>query len=216
MRTWTRATPRRPSTPSVAASLLATLVLSGCGATAVGREGADATRGKELFQQRCGQCHTLADAGTGGQIGPNLDSGFIARDQGFDDDTYFEVVYEQMKIPAPPMPDFDEEGSKDFLSEQDRVSIADYVASVANKPVEKPASDDPKAIFTASCGSCHTLSDAGTSGAVGPNLDESSIRLEGAVEQISNGGGGMPPFKGTLSDKEIRALARYVVKVRGS
>jgi cbb3-type cytochrome c oxidase subunit III len=199
----------------VAASLLAALVLSGCGGTAVGREGADATRGKELFQQRCGQCHTLADAGTAGQIGPNLDYGFIARDQGFDEDTYFEVVYEQMKIPAPPMPDYDEEGTRDFLSEQDRVSIADYVASVANKPVEQPASDDPKAIFTASCGSCHALSDAGTSGAVGPSLDESSIGLEPAIEQIANGGGGMPPFKGQLSDEQIRALAEYILEVRG-
>ncbi len=214
MRTWTRATPPRPSTATVAASLLATLVLSGCGATAVGREGADTTRGKELFQQRCGQCHTLADAGTAGQIGPNLDNGFLARDQGFSEDTYFEVVYEQMKIPAPPMPQYDEEGTKDFLSEQDRISIADYVASVANKPVEKPAGDDPKGIFTASCGSCHTLSDAGTSGAVGPNLDQSSIDLQGAIAQITNGGGGMPPFKGQLSNDQIRALAKYILDVR--
>jgi len=214
LRTWTRATPPRPRTATVAASLLATLVLSGCGATAVGREGADTTRGKELFQQRCGQCHTLADAGTAGQIGPNLDNGFVARDQGFSEDTYFEVVYEQMKIPAPPMPQYDEEGTKDFLSEQDRISIADYVASVANKPVEKPAGDDPKAIFTASCGSCHTLSDAGTSGAVGPNLDQSSIDLQGAIAQIENGGGGMPPFKGQLSNDQIRALADYILDVR--
>lgn len=215
MRTWSRATPRRPSTAAVAASLLATLALSGCGATAVSREGADTTRGKELFQQRCGQCHVLADAGTAGQIGPNLDSGFIARNQGFDEDTYFQVVYEQMKIPAPPMPEFDEEGTKNYLPEQDRISIADYVAAVANKPVAQAASNDPKAIFTGSCGSCHTLSDAGTSGAVGPNLDESSIDLQGAVRQIANGGGGMPPFKGQLSDEQIRALAQYILKVRG-
>ncbi|MDQ3865261.1 MAG: c-type cytochrome [Actinomycetota bacterium] len=215
MRTWSRATPRRPSTAAVAASLLATLALSGCGATAVSREGADTTRGKELFQQRCGQCHVLADAGTAGQIGPNLDSGFNARNQGFDEDTYFQVVYEQMKIPAPPMPEFDEEGTKNYLPEQDRISIADYVAAVANKPVARAASNDPKAIFTGSCGSCHTLSDAGTSGAVGPNLDESSIDLQGAVRQIANGGGGMPPFKGQLSDEQIRALAQYILKVRG-
>ncbi len=215
MRTWSRATLRRPSAAALAASLLATFVLSGCGATAASREGADTTRGKELFQKRCGQCHVLADAGTAGQIGPNLDSGFTARDQKFDEETYFQVVYEQMKIPAPPMPEFDEKGTKNYLPEQDRISIADYVATVANKPVARAASNDPKAIFAGSCGSCHTLSDAGTSGAVGPNLDESSIDRGGAIEQITNGGGGMPPFKGKLSDKQIRSLAEYVLKVRG-
>ena len=29
-----------------------------------------------------------------------------------------------------------------------------------------------KAVFTSNCGSCHTLADAGTTGAVGPNLDD--------------------------------------------
>ena len=29
--------------------------------------------GKLIFQQNCGTCHTLADAGTNGQVGPNLD-----------------------------------------------------------------------------------------------------------------------------------------------
>jgi cytochrome c oxidase subunit II len=36
------------------------------------REGG-AVQGKELFTQQCGSCHTLADAGTDGQVGPNLD-----------------------------------------------------------------------------------------------------------------------------------------------
>jgi cytochrome c553 len=30
-------------------------------------------QGKQLFQQNCGTCHTLADAGTAGKVGPNLD-----------------------------------------------------------------------------------------------------------------------------------------------
>ena len=30
-------------------------------------------QGKQLFQQNCGTCHTLADAGTQGKVGPNLD-----------------------------------------------------------------------------------------------------------------------------------------------
>jgi mono/diheme cytochrome c family protein len=36
-----------------------------------------------------------------------------------------------------------------------------------------------------------------------------------AVRQITNGGGGMPAFKGKLTEKQIRALAGYVVKNAG-
>ena len=32
-----------------------------------------AANGKEAFARTCGGCHTLADAGTNGQVGPNLD-----------------------------------------------------------------------------------------------------------------------------------------------
>ena len=54
------------------------------------------------------------------------------------------------------------------------------------------------------------LEEAGTSGTVGPNLDESQPSFEDAVQQITNGGGGMPAFGDQLTDEQIRALARYV------
>jgi mono/diheme cytochrome c family protein len=68
---------------------------------------------------------------------------------------------------------------------------------------------------SAGCGSCHTLSDAGSSGTIGPNLDDSTIDFAGAVEQITNGGGGMQAFSGTLSEEEIANVAAYVVTARG-
>lgn len=60
-----------------AVPLAATLALAGCGKT-VGFDdgGGDKALGKELFTANCGSCHTLADAGTTGQIGPNLDYAF--------------------------------------------------------------------------------------------------------------------------------------------
>lgn len=66
-------------------------------------------------------------------------------------------------------------------------------------------------IFVANCGSCHALSDAGTSGAIGPSLD--GIGLDGSAveEQVRNGGGGMPAFEGQLSDDQIGAVSAYVV-----
>lgn len=68
-----------------------------------------------------------------------------------------------------------------------------------------------KEIFaSAGCGNCHVFEDAGTSGQVGPNLDESGIDYDGAVQQIANGGGGMPAYKDQLSEEEIANVAAYV------
>ena len=73
-----------------------------------------------------------------------------------------------------------------------------------------------KEIFaSAGCGSCHTLADAGSAGTIGPNLDTSSIDFAAAVTQITNGGGGMQAFSGTLSEEEIANVAAYVVTARG-
>jgi cytochrome c553 len=81
------------------------------------------------------------------------------------------------------------------------------------------AQGDPAAgeeVFaSAGCGSCHTLQEAGTSGTVGPNLDESSIDEAGAAQQVAEGGGGMPPFSGQLSEEQIQDVAAFVVASQG-
>lgn len=73
-----------------------------------------------------------------------------------------------------------------------------------------------KVVFTANCGSCHSLADAGTSGTVGPDLDQSRPNKELVVDRVTNGKGVMPPFKGTLSQQEIADVALYVSAVAGS
>ncbi len=72
-----------------------------------------------------------------------------------------------------------------------------------------------EAVFAANCGSCHTLEEAGTTGTVGPNLDESMLELEAVVQQVTNGGGAMPPFGGQLSEEEIANVAAFVVASQG-
>ncbi len=74
------------------------------------------------------------------------------------------------------------------------------------------ASEGEEIFASAGCGGCHTYSPAGSSGSVGPNLDDSSVTFEQAVEQITNGGGGMPPFEGDLTTEQIDAVARYVTE----
>ncbi len=67
----------------------------------------------------------------------------------------------------------------------------------------------------AGCGGCHALEEAGSTGAAGPSLDEADTSFDEAVEQIRNGGGGMPPFEGRLSDEQIRDVASFVVASSG-
>lgn len=73
-----------------------------------------------------------------------------------------------------------------------------------------PAELDPEArsLFASTCGGCHALSDAETSGAVGPNLDETTLDAAGIADKIENGGGGMPP--GLLQGEEAQSVADYV------
>ena len=63
---------------------------------------------------------------------------------------------------------------------------------------------------SAGCGGCHTFEAAGSTGGVGPNLDELAPSFDQVVEQVTNGGGAMPAFAGELSEQEIRDVATYV------
>jgi mono/diheme cytochrome c family protein len=74
-----------------------------------------------------------------------------------------------------------------------------------------------KEVFmSAGCGSCHTLADAGTTGTVGPNLDESMPSEELVVDRVTNGMGAMPPFAGQLTEEQITEVAAYVSAAAGS
>jgi cbb3-type cytochrome c oxidase subunit III len=206
---------------ATAAALAAALVAAGCGSAAATPEAGSAAHGKELFVERCGSCHVLADAGTQGTVGPDLDQAFSTpREQGFDESTIRDVVRGQIAYPTsepvtgePGMP-------ANLVTGQDAWDVAAYVASVAAKPgsgggqaAAPPA--DPKQLFTQQCGSCHTLADAGTTGTIGPNLDQAKPGLDRAIAQITNGGGGMPAFKGKLTPEQITALSNYVADNAG-
>ena len=79
----------------------------------------------------------------------------------------------------------------------------------ANTQGSAPAVDG-KAVFTDTCGSCHTLSAAGTSGSVGPNLDDVSLDASAIEGIVRDGRGGMPALGDKLSDEEISAVAAFV------
>jgi mono/diheme cytochrome c family protein len=109
----------------------AVLLLAGCGGEeTTGLTGADMTKGKALFAQNCASCHALADAGSLAQVGPNLDQAWAySCRQGFEQETFYDIVLSQIDLAAPPMP-------ADLVEGQDAVDVAAYVASAAAKDVE--------------------------------------------------------------------------------
>lgn len=200
-----------------ACSVAVGLAVAGCGGElggggVVGASG-DAASGKQLFVERCGSCHTMADAGTSGTVGPNMDDAFAgSRAQGFEESTFADVVRWQIAYPGIGlgMP-------ADLVTGEDADDVAAYVARYAGNPDIEPsgggeitATDGSEIFAQAGCGSCHTLAAAGSSGTVGPNLDEVKPSHDLVVDRVTNGQGGMPPFKDQLSGEQIQAVADFV------
>jgi mono/diheme cytochrome c family protein len=82
---------------------------------------------------------------------------------------------------------------------------------------ESPSPDVPvdlaaaEAIFKQSCVSCHG---AELQGGIGPELQKVGARYnrEQVAKIIQTGRGGMPGFKGSLSDEEINNLAGWLAE----
>lgn len=153
-------------------------------------KGGDISQGKTLFTAKCGSCHQLADAGTTGKIGPDLDGAFAAdRAQHFRESTIKQVVYDQIYHPAPAglMP-------PKVVTGADAVSVAAYVAAVAGTG---SASNGAPPTLTSSaaggggglaamgsqlytslgCSGCHTITGAKLVGPTFKGLYDSKVKL---------------------------------------
>jgi cytochrome c6 len=146
-----------------------------------------------------------------------------------------DVVRGQIAYPEAPMPSKLVQGS-------DADDVALYVAKCAGTPTcgvtaatttpttttstttsttatstggASPTAAGKQVFASAGCGGCHTLKDAGTTGAVGPNLDQLKPSAARIAHQVEVGGGAMPSFKGRLSAAQIQAVAAYVNSVAG-
>ena len=86
-------------------------------------------------------------------------------------------------------------------------------ATTAEQPtstLEGDASNGAKVFASAGCGGCHTLEAAGSSGTVGPNLDQAQPDASLVIQRVTNGQGAMPSFADSLSEQEIADVAAYV------
>lgn len=160
---------RRSSLAAVAAAAAvaagAAALATGCGTGGPGF-GGDVGNGKQLFlgQGQCAGCHVLADAGSKGTIGPNLDDAFAtSRAQGFEESGIQQVVLDQIRLAQFGMP-------RNLVTGQDAVDVAAYVAQCAatkcNVQAAGPAAGAApggaggkgQSLFSSlGCQSCHTL-----------------------------------------------------------
>ena len=213
---------------ALSAAALVALPLAACG-----RDEPDLTKGKALFTQKCGSCHTLARAGTQGTTGPNLDAAFrAALAKGFSRKTVRGIVHRQILHPrrGSVMPAGLVEGSE----AEDVAAYVSYAAQRAGQDTGALAqaglagATTGAQIFTAAgCAGCHTFSKAGATGKIGPSLNDlanspdvkgtpedyvkQSIEDPNAVVVKGFSAGVMPVFKGKLTDKQIDALVKYLL-----
>ncbi len=200
------------------------VVASGCGTT-----NADPQRGRELFRVKCGTCHTLAQAGSTAQVGPNLDHAFAAaRAEGNDSDTVEGVVKAQVEYPRPNNGNTAISMPADIVSGQDLDDVAAYVGEWAGVPGAAPpkVAGGPGAQVFANngCGGCHTFAAAESGGVTGPNLDQvlpgqaEAMVEESIVEPNAKIAKGYPPnvmpqnFGEMLSPEELEDLVQYLIE----
>jgi cbb3-type cytochrome c oxidase subunit III len=211
---------------AAAGGVAVVLLLSACGTGGpVSSASADLQNGRQVFQDKCAGCHTMAAAGSTATIGPNLDAAFAeARSEGFKESAILDIVHDQIKFPgqyplAQNNPDYLKANMPaNVVTGQDAIDVSAYVAANVGKQgfeAQVITGTNGKQIFITKCGGCHTLKDAGTTGTQGPNLDQLKPPFPIVKNQVIKGGGIMPAFKGVLTDAQINAVAKYVAEHAG-
>lgn len=219
--------------PLIAAAIAAAAVAVAAGCSA--GESFSYADGRALFIEKCGTCHTLAEAATTAQVGPDLDAAFAAaRDSGMDSDTIRGVVEGQIANPRPADPeDTNVYMPANLVTGQDASNVAYYVGRAAGVPgLEPPAAPGGLGgeIFASNgCGSCHTLEGVpNASGSVGPNLTETlkgqdaktieqSIADPNAQPTQGFPSGVMPAnYADQIPPEDLKSLVEFLMEQSGS
>jgi len=222
-----------PLVAALGAALIA-LPLGACG-----RDDPDLENGKAKFVANCGSCHTLGRAGTQGTTGPSLDTAFqTALADGMDRDTVEGIVHRQILHPRR-----DSVMKPEIVTGDDAGDVAAYVGYAAARKGDDEGrlasaglaqAKTGDQIFTAAgCAGCHKFAPAGSTGNIGPSLDElksaAGSREPGKSAEdyvresletpdaylVEGFGNAMPSFKGRLTDKQIQALIDYLLQSGG-
>ena len=91
-------------------------------------------------------------------------------------------------------------------------TTAEETSTEPESNVEGDPANGAKVFASAGCGGCHALEAAGSTGNVGPNLDDSQPDEALVIDRVTNGQGAMPAFADSLSEQEIADVAAYVAE----
>ena len=213
---------------SLAALAAVALPFAGCGTST-----SDEARGRLLFREKCGVCHTLAQAGTTATIGPNLDDAFAAaRAAGEGGETIEGVVKAQVENPRPSNGDPAVSMPADVVTGSDLEDVAAYVGRWAGvpgaAPPQVPGGPGAQVFANNGCGTCHTLAAAEAGGTTGPNLEEVLIGQspamvkESIVDPNAEIAKGYPPnvmpsiFGESLTPQEQDQLVQFLLESTSS
>jgi len=103
------------------------------------------------------------------------------------------------------------QGAEAVATETGGTDATDEETTTAQASQGDPAAGE-QVFASAGCGGCHTLEAAGSSGNVGPNLDDAKPDAALVNTRVHDGKGAMPSFKGQLSEQEIADVVAYVVQ----
>jgi cytochrome c2 len=211
----------------LAAAAAAALSSAGCGTGS-----ADIERGRVLFIQECGVCHVMAQAGSAGRVGPNLDAAFaLARADGMDSDTIEGIVAAQIEYPRPSTGNPAVSMPAGLVEGKDLEDVAAYVARYAGvpgaAPPRVPGGPGAQVFADFACGGCHTLAAAETGGVTGPNLDEvlrgqtAAMVEQSIVDPNAQITQGFPPnvmpttYGEDISPDDLAQLVQFLIEETG-
>jgi mono/diheme cytochrome c family protein len=108
-------------------------------------------------------------------------------------------------------------GSSEGSNVQPMATHASTTTETQAAPTETQAAQPPvgpgRDLFASTCGACHTLAAAGTTGTVGPNLDDLKPDQETVRGAIRDGPGAMPA--NLLTGAQAQQVAAFVAMSAG-
>lgn len=197
----------------------AALVAAGCGGgsdddggTGTGTTAA-ADLGSSTFAAKCASCHGMngrTPTGTTGEYGPNFDEVRL---------TSLAYVEHRIEYGGYGMQSFETE-----LTPEQRTAVAEYVFRTAGsrvRDVEVPRRDFDygRRVFNENCAGCHSIAGRVARGRptwIGTDFGEVKPSYDLVYEKSVNGYyWWMPSFRDKFTEREVKAVARYVEKVAG-
>ena len=218
----------KPPTPTRLLPALAGLLAIALSAAGCGTSTADVERGRALFIENCGTCHALAQAGTTGQAGPDLDDAFAAaRAAGQTASTIEGVTLRQIANPRPSTSNPAVSMPADIVTGQDAKDVAAYVGLYAGvpgaAPPRVPGGPGAQVFANNGCGGCHALAAANSGGTTGPDLDRflagqsPAMVRKSIVDPNAETTKGFSPnvmpsnYETSLSQQELDQLVQFLV-----